>query len=96
MARTRPIFWEWRGNQTEPDWWPRLAVRDGDWKLLLTYDAKRVELHHLIDDRAEAVEKNVAKEHPEIVARLSQLALNWKATLPEKPKHDCISSTPAK
>lgn len=91
VARTRPIFWEWRGNQTEPDWWPRLAVRDGDWKLLLTYDAKRVELHHLIHDRAEASEKNVAKEHPEIVARLSKLALDWKASLPENPNPDCIS-----
>jgi len=89
VLRTRPIFWEWRGNNTEPDWWPRLAVRDGDWKLAMTYDAKRVELHQLINDRAEA--KDSSKEHPEIVARLSKLALDWKATLPEKPNPDCIS-----
>jgi N-acetylgalactosamine-6-sulfatase len=96
VARTRPIFWEWRGNNTEPDWWPRLAVRDGDWKLALTYDAKRVELHQLINDRAEA--NDAAKEHPEIVERLSKLALEWKATLPERPNPECISkvSTPAK
>lgn len=92
VARTRPIFWEWRGTQTEPDWWPRLAVRDGDWKLAMTFDAKRVELHQLIDDRAEA--KNSAKDHPEIVERLSKLAMAWKATLPEKPNPDCISKEP--
>jgi hypothetical protein len=62
VTRTRPIFWEWRGNQTEPDWWPRLAVRDGDWKLLLTYDAARVSLHRVTADRAEA--RNVALRRP--------------------------------
>lgn len=89
VVRTRPIFWEWRGNNTEPNWWPRLAVRDGDWKLAMTYDAKRVELHQLINDRAEA--KDQSKAHPEIVERLSKLLLAWKATLPEKPNPECIS-----
>jgi hypothetical protein len=64
-------------------------VRDGDWKLALTYDASRVTLHRLVDDRAEATD--VAKENPAIVARLTQLALEWKASLPEKPSPDCIS-----
>lgn len=90
--RTRPIFWEWLGTKTEPDYWPRLAVREGDWKLALTDDAKRVELHHLIKDRAEAI--NVAKEHPDIVTRLSKMALDWKATLPEKPNPDCLTKVP--
>lgn len=90
VSRTRPIFWEWRGNQTEPDWWPRLAVREGDWKLAMTYDASRVELHQLIDDRGES--KDLAKDHPEIVARLTRLAQDWKATLPAEPNPDCIST----
>lgn len=89
IRRTRPVFWEWRGTEAEPDYWPRLAVRDGDWKLALTYDAKRVELYRLSDDRAES--KNLAKAHPEIVARLTRLALDWKATLPEKPNPACLS-----
>jgi N-acetylgalactosamine-6-sulfatase len=90
-ARTKPVFWEWRGNQTEPDWWPRLAVRDGDWKLLLTYDAKRVSLHRLPADRAES--QDVSTENPAVVARLSQLALAWKASLPANPPPGC--SAPA-
>lgn len=93
-TRTRPLFWEWRGNSTEPDWWPRLAVRDGEWKLTLTYDAKRVELHHVVKDRAEA--KDVSTEHPEIVERLTKLALEWKATLPNKPNPECISKSAAR
>ncbi|MEY2879438.1 MAG: Arylsulfatase [Verrucomicrobiota bacterium] len=90
VARTRPIFWEWTGKKAEPDWWPRLAARDGDWKLLLTDDAQRVALHHIPSDRTESA--NVAQAHPEIVARLTQLALAWKATLPLKPDPACMSA----
>jgi hypothetical protein len=90
VRRTRPIFWAWTGKAAEPNWWPRLAVRDGDWKLALTSDAKRVTLHRLTSDRAEAID--VAKDHPEIVARLTQLALAWKATLPTTVDPSCIST----
>ena len=98
--RTRPIFWEWRGPKTQitggsdksPNYWPRLAVREDDWKLVLTDDEKRMELYNLADNRAE--DKDCAKEHPEIVKRLSRMALDWKATLPETLNPDCISKLP--
>ncbi|MBL9189674.1 MAG: sulfatase-like hydrolase/transferase [Opitutaceae bacterium] len=89
VSRTRPIFWAWTGKATDPDWWPRLAVRDGDWKLTLTADGKRTELHRLTSDRAES--NDLAKAHPDIVARLTQLALAWHATLPTKVDPSCIS-----
>lgn len=89
VVRTRPLFWEWKGPKREPDWWPNLAVREGDWKLAMTDDAKRVELHRLNDDRAESTD--VAKNHPEIVARLAKLALDWKATLPTEVDPTCVS-----
>ncbi len=93
ITRSRPIFWEWLGTKTEPDYWPRLAVREGNWKLVMTNGAQRVELHDLSDDRAET--SDAAKDHPDIVTRLSSLALDWKATLPEKPNPECVSSQPA-
>ena len=83
IPRTRPIFWEWRGTEMEPDWWPRLAVREGDWKLAMTYDARRLELHHLVSDRAESTD--VAREHPDVVARLSKLASPGKPRCPRNP-----------
>ncbi len=88
-ARSGPVFWEWRGNQTEPDWWPRLAVREGEWKLLLTHDAKRVSLHRLPADREEMLD--VSAGNPAVVARLSRLALDWKASLPENPPPGCFA-----
>lgn len=92
LARTKPIFWEWRGNGADPDWWPRLAVREGDWKLVMTDDARRAELHQLNNDRVEA--KDSSREYPELVERLSKLALAWKKTLPEKPNPECINKEP--
>jgi arylsulfatase A-like enzyme len=89
--RTRPIFWLHKGKAADPDWWPRLAVRDGDWKLLMTYEAERVELHDLSSDRAEDVARDEAKAHPEVVARLSKLALDWYATLPTEADPTCVS-----
>jgi N-acetylgalactosamine-6-sulfatase len=64
-------------------------VRDGEWKLLLTADARRVSLHRLPADRAEA--RDVAAENPAVVARLSRLALDWRATLPTTPPADCFA-----
>ncbi len=90
VLRTRPIFWAWTGKATDPDWWPRLAVREGEWKLALTTDAKRVELHRLTTDRAESTD--LASVHPEIVARLTQLALAWHATLPTTIDPSCTSA----
>ena len=89
VSRTRPIFWEWRGPAQEPDWWPQLAVRDGDWKLVLAKESGRAELYRLSDDRGETRDR--AAEHPEIVARLSAMAAAWAKTLPESPDEACIS-----
>ena len=88
VSRTRPIFWEWRGATREPDWWPRLAVRDGDWKLALAKEPARAELYRLSDDRGETRDRTA--EHPEIVARLSAMAAAWAKTLPESPDEACI------
>lgn len=80
--RGRPLFWEWRstvaGNQDYAP--PPIVVRDGKWKLLTDREKKRVELYDIPNDPSEA--KNLAAENPQVVARLSTLALAWKAELP--------------
>ena len=91
VLRTRPIFWRTNGDKKNPNFWPDLAVRDGDWKLVTTFDGQKVELHNLKANRAEDIAKDQSKDHPEIVARLRKLALDWKVTLPTKADPSCLA-----
>jgi N-acetylgalactosamine-6-sulfatase len=93
MHRTKPIFWEWTGTDDEPDWWPRLAVRDGDWKLLMSADGARAELFNVLKDSGES--NNLASAQPERVAQLRRMIVAWKASLPKSPPADCISKHPS-
>ena len=80
--RRKPIFWEWRGAVAgEPAYEPpRLAVRDGKWKLLMNPDGSRKELYDIPNDPAEAAD--LAAKHPDVVKRLAARLLAWKKTLP--------------
>ena len=85
--RQRACFWEWRDRlwghlYNHP---PRLAVRDGDFKLLMNPDESRVELYDLYQDPGER--DNIANEYPELVQSLKELLLNWNAELPTSPVH---------
>ena len=92
-VRSKPIFWEWRGPDGGVEWWPRLAVRDGDWKLVMGAKPDRVELHNVVKDPYE--KKNLASSEPERVAQLSKMLLEWRDSLPPEPPADCISKTDA-
>ncbi|HSA08754.1 MAG TPA: sulfatase-like hydrolase/transferase [Candidatus Paceibacterota bacterium] len=83
--RALPLFWEWRfGIVGEPfHRSPILAVREGDWKLLLNPDRSRIELYDIPRDPTELA--NAAKDHPDVVDRLAAKALAWQATLPKGP-----------
>ncbi len=88
VARTKPIFWDWNGTNKPPTNWPRWAVRDGEWKLLID-DDQRAELYRIAEDRSEA--HNLAAQHPEIVARLRGQLDAWRATLPKTPPAEFTS-----
>ena len=85
--RTSPLMWEWRfeimGHCIHKS--PILAIRDGNWKLLVNPDESRIELHDIPNDFMEL--NNVAEKHPDIVKRLSARVEAWAATLPEGPIH---------
>jgi arylsulfatase A-like enzyme len=83
--RTRPLFWNWRfriaGEVFHHS--PMLAVRDGDYKLLMNADRSRTELYDIPRDPTQLT--NIAEQHSDVVARLSAKLLAWNKTLPEGP-----------
>ena len=80
--RSRALMWEWRFRIAGHPWnvSPQLAIREGDWKLLMNPDRSRIELYDVPRDPMQV--KNLAEKHPDVVARLSEQVLEWRATLP--------------
>jgi arylsulfatase A-like enzyme len=84
--RTRPIFWEYGRNTNSFAFppiahrSPNVAVREGNWKLLVQADGSGAELYDIIADPNES--KNLAAEKPEIASRLRRAALDWRKALP--------------
>jgi N-acetylgalactosamine-6-sulfatase len=83
--RSKPLMWEWRyevdGDCINKS--PILAIRDGEWKLLMNPDRSRVELYNIPKDPMEV--DNLAGQYPGIVKRLSAKLLKWRASLPPGP-----------
>lgn len=81
-GRTQPLFWKRPPDRpdTAGELLPDLAVRDGNWKLLIQEDGSRPQLYNLATDEGET--KNVATTQPELVQRLSKALLDWNRTLP--------------
>ncbi len=59
---------------------PDLAVRDGKWKLLCSYDGSDVELYNLEQDKGETA--NVAQDHEDIASALKKTVLQWHQNMP--------------
>jgi len=84
-VRPQPVMWEYGRHAgcfpgLKKDKSPHLAIRDGDWKLLMNADGSDLQLYNLQADVAE--QTNVADKHANIVKRLSQQLLAWDRSLP--------------
>lgn len=88
-ARSRPLLWEYGRNTNSfafpkgRDRSPNVAIREGDWKLLVNDDGSELELYNLKADPKET--GNVAEKHAAIAQRLKQEALAWRKSLPVLP-----------
>jgi len=84
LERTKPLMWEYRyspwGRHIQIS--PMLAMREGDWKLLMNPDGSRVELYDLRKNPCEV--DNLATENPELVTQMGQELLDWHISLPGK------------
>ncbi|MEQ1829747.1 MAG: sulfatase-like hydrolase/transferase [Pirellula sp.] len=85
-TRKKPLMWEWRFRIAGEPFHhsPELAIREGDWKLYLNPDGSRKELYNMKSDLTQL--DNVAEHHPEVVTRLSQMAIEWAKQLPDGPR----------
>lgn len=84
--RIGDMYWEYGRNATAfnyptgKDKSPNLAIRSGDWKLLMNHDGSSLELYNIIKDRKET--DNLAKSEPKIAKTLSTRLLSWWVSLP--------------
>lgn len=93
--RSKPLMWEWRFNIAGEPFHhsPELAIREGDWKLLMNPDRSRVELYDLAKDLTQL--NNVAEHHPEVVEKLAAQVTTWAKTLPEGPRDAAAGKMPS-
>lgn len=84
--RDKDMYWEYGRNSYAfhypqgRDHSPNLAIRSGNWKLLMNYHSNDVELYDMKKDVYETT--NVAKEHPDIVKKLKTKLVTWRTCLP--------------
>ena len=80
-SRARALFWVRPPDRPgETERWPDLAMREGDWKLLLMEDGTSAQLYDLKQDPAES--SNVADRNADVVRRLTDQVLDWRKSLP--------------
>ena len=74
----RALFWHYPhySNQLSK---PAGAIRDGDWKLVESYENGRLELFHLARDRSES--NNVADKDSEKVRELASKLAGWRSSV---------------
>lgn len=78
VKRTQPMYW--RNHFRDM----RIAILDGDWKIIGSDDRTKFELYNIKEDRAET--KNVAADHPERFERMKQqLIAHDKSVLADGP-----------
>lgn len=87
VKRTKPLMWEYGRTPKVPrakgnDRSPELAIREGDFKLLVNRDNTGVELYNLRTDRNETT--NVADKHTTMVQDMSKRIIDWSKTLPHR------------
>lgn len=90
VERTQPLFWEYGRDESylqpsQPsDRSPQLAVRDGQWKLLMNADGSHIELYDLTAPRPEF--NNLADDAPAVRDDLIDKLKTWTQSLPAYPK----------
>ena len=80
-GRPGTLYWKRPPDRPGPpaDRWPDLALREGNWKLLMMEDGSELELFDLAADPAE--ERNLAGQNPRIADRLRKRLEEWNGKM---------------
>jgi len=82
----RTVFWEYGRNKNSfvypegKDRSPNIAIREGNWKLLMNYDGTDIQLYNLEKDDRETT--NLVLENPEIIEKMKIKLISWRKSLP--------------
>lgn len=81
-ARANAVMWQRPPDRklVEGVKQPDLAIREGDFKLLMNVDGSGVELYNISNDEIESA--NIAPKHPGLVKMLSAKLLKWYKSMP--------------
>jgi len=87
VARAKPLFWEYGRNTNSFGYpgiarnrSPNVAVREGNWKLLVNADGTGAELYDLARDANETDDLSTVQR--DVTTRLTRAALEWRKSLP--------------
>ncbi len=76
--RKKSIMWQ-RPPGTSKDY-PDLAIREGDYKLLVNIDGAKVELYNIAEDEFETT--NLADKYPKLASQMKKKVLKWYSAMP--------------
>lgn len=88
--RKKAMFWEYGRNNIAYkypkviDKSPNLAVRSGDWKLLMNAEGSDIQLYNILKDKNEST--NLAVENAKITAQLQKELAAWWKSMPRLNK----------
>ena len=86
VERANPLFWEYGRDDKAfkypqgRDRSPNLAIRVGQWKLLINANGSGAQLYDLAADQKE--EHDLAAAKPAVAKRLAEQVLGWRKSLP--------------
>lgn len=70
----------WQRPPGTPQATPDLAIREGDFKLLIDINGSNAELYNIQDDENETT--NLAEKYPELTNKLKKKAIKWYSAMP--------------
>ncbi len=97
-GRSKPIFWQYGAPHATlmpgkaDHISPSLAVRDGDFKLLINADGSDAQLYNLIEDPRER--NNLVKGQPAKAAELWKKIQDWAADIGFETRADAVPTEP--